>query len=612
MMKNKTALVFILIAVLFLSLISFFIYKPTAAQPPKPADGVLDLSSWSFAENGIVSLAGEWSFYFNRLLTHEDFVKGVDVQPVSVSVPGTNQSMASAKPFPDKNFCGTLRLIVKLPENSGLYGLRSDIVMTSYKLYIDGALQGEVGKVGTSRDSSVPNYGILTSYFSPESREVEFIYHTSDFWAEDSTISAPRIGLASQISRDVQMGLGRDLFLFGMLLIMGIYHMGLFLMRSKDRAPLYFGIFCLLFSLRMLLVGERFLPNNLNLGFFFYGRMAYLCVFIGFSALCGFLHYTLYGLMAKWFVRASVVLGVFFGFLVLWIPYRLADPLLIVYAVFGFALLGYAVVRLVTGIFRKFPFASIVLFGFAFLGLMFINDLVYQITLSNTPSLIPLGVSVFTFTQAYTLSARFSNAFSRAEQLSEENASILSEIKLMNSNLESLVQERTADLQKALDEMDVMSKTDYLTKLPNRRLMLSKIKELIDQKKSFFMALADIDFFKDINDIYGHAKGDEILVRLSEIFNTTVGSSGFVGRWGGEEFLLVLEADSTDTALEKADAIRTAVSEYWHEDIKKNITVTIGICQYKPENPINSMLSNADKALYQGKATGRNRCMLAS
>lgn len=611
MMRERITPIFILIFVIIFLLLSFILHKPTAVQPPKPNEGVLDLSNWSFEENGIVSLEGAWSFYFNQFLTHEDFEKGVSVLPTPIPIPSTNKSMANLKPFAENKFYGTMRLVIKLPDHTKTYGLRTDIVLTSFKLFIDGNLYGGVGKVGTSRENSVPYYNILTTYFNPKSNEMELIYHTSDFSAEDSSIVAPRIGLATQISREEQLGLGRDLFLFGMLLIMGIYHFGLYLMRRKDRAPVYFGVFCLLFSLRMLLVGERFLPSRLTLDFFVYGRIAYLCVFIGFAALCGFLYHALDGLFAKWFIKTSVVLGSLFGFLILWVPYNFADSLLIIYALFGFILMSYAIVRLVIGVLKSYPYANIVLLGFAFLGATFINDFIYQITLANTPSLIPLGVSVFTFTQAYTLSARFSNAFTRAEQLSIENESILLELKLMNSNLESLVKERTSELQRALEEMEVMSKTDDLTKLPNRRLMLAKIKQLIEQKKNFYIALADVDYFKDINDNFGHVKGDEILIRLSAILSSAVGDCGFVGRWGGEEFLIVLETDQEDTILDKANEIRMAAAKCWHEDIGKNVTVTIGLCRYLENASIDSTIANADKALYQGKAAGRNQCVIA-
>lgn len=610
MTRKRITSLFVFSVIILFSSISFFLYRPASVKPPEPTRGVLDLSGWSFEKDGIVSLDGTWSFYFNRFLTREDFRKGVKAEPIPVKIPGTKDSMALSKPFPENKFHGTLRLVIKLPEDKNTYGLRTDIVLTSYRLYIDGKLQGEVGRAGTNRETSIPYYDILTTYFNPESNEVELIYHTADFTAGDCTITAPEIGLASQISQVGQMGLGRDLFLFGMLLIMGIYHFGLFIMRTKDRAPLYFGVFCLLFSIRMLLIGERFLPGHWNLGFFVYGRIAYLCVFIGFAALCGFLYHALDGLLSKWFINVSTVLGGLFGLLILCFPYSLADRFLVIYAIFGFPLLGYAIVRLVVGVWKGYPFAVIILLGFAFLGITFVNDFIYQITLANTPSLIPLGVCIFTFTQAYTLSARFSRAFTQAERLSAENESILSELKLMNSNLEILVQERTTDLQKALREMEIMSKTDDLTKLPNRRQLLSRIQEWTDRKKGFYIALADIDHFKQVNDRFGHAKGDEILIRLSEILSAAIAGFGFVGRWGGEEFLMVLETDRDDKALRVANEMRIAVSKYRHEDIDQNITITIGLCQYQEGVSLDTTIAKADRALYEGKKAGRDRCTI--
>lgn len=604
-------MIVLMLAALFV-LFPFILNHSPSVKPPKAFEGFLDLSSWSFEEHGIVSLEGTWEFYFNQLLTHEDFKQGVDALPVFVTIPSTKKSMAEVKPFPENTFYGTMRLVIKLPEQAKPYALRSDIILTAYQLYINGVFQGEVGKVGTDKDSSIPYYNVLATYFKPDGNEVEIIIHTSDFSARDNSIAVPKIGLSSQISREAQSALGRDMFLFGMLLIMGLYHFGLYAMRSKDRTPVFFGLFCILFSVRMLLVGERFLPSHINLGFFVYGRMAYLCVFIGFAALCAFLYYTMDGLLGKWFIQVSTALGAVFGFLILWFPYHRADILLMIYAILGILLLGYAIICLIIGTLKGYPYADLVLLGFVFLGSMFMNDLIYQITLSNTPSLIPLGVAVFTITQAYTLSAGFSNACTTAEQLFEENASITSELKQMNSNLEYLVNERTSELQKALEEMDAMSKTDYLTKLPNRRMALLKINELIEQNKSFYIALADIDLYKEINDVFGHVKGDEILIRISEILNAAVQDTGFVSRWGGEEFLLVLEADNFNGISEKANKIRLAIEKTWHQDIGKNITITMGLCQYRKNLSPDTIISNADKALYKGKTAGRNQCVFCN
>lgn len=575
-------------------------------------DGVLDLSEWSFEEEGIIRLDGSWSFYFNQLLTHEDFLNGVKVQPETIKIPSTTTSMKSVKPFQENKFYGTLRLVIKLPEKTQTFGLISDIVLTSYRLYINGTYYDEVGTVGTYKEESKAYYNKIISYFEPTSNEVELIYHTSDFTAGDCTIVAPTIGLASQISKKSQAGMGRDLFLFGMLLIMGIYHFGLYFMRTKNRAPLYFGIFCILFAIRMLQVGERFLPSHLELDFIVYGKSAYISVFIGFSALCGFLYHTLEGLFAKWFIKWNVGFGILCSSCILWLPYDFLNLVLIVYAVFGFSSLTYALFCLIKGVLKQYPYALTVFLGFTFLGVTFINDFIYQIRMTNTPSLIPLGIAVFIFTQAYTLSASFASAFTQAEQLSTENVLIMSELKLVNSNLETLVQERTNELQMALDEMEVLSKTDYLTRLPNRRLTLEWISDLIDQQKEFFIGIADLDHFKEINDRFGHVKGDEILVRLSAILQDTVANSGFVGRWGGEEFVIVIDSSKIETIQEKAEEIRKAVANYWHEDIGETITLTMGLCQYINNMDIDVIIAKADKALYEGKQMGRNRCLIVT
>lgn len=608
-MNKKLLLIITFVLILILQIMGIVLpIKSTKPKPPKPVDGVLDLSNWSFEYNGIVRLDGQWSFYFNQFLTHQDFEKGVDVLPTPIAIPSTKKSIELSKPFAENKFYGTMRLVIKLPDKTKAYGLRTDIILTSFKLFIDGNLAGEVGKIGTNEKNSVPFYKLLSTYFNPQSNEVELIYNTSDFHAGDCSIVAPKLGLANQISKEGQMGLGRDLFLFGMLLIMGIYHLGLYIMRPKDWAPLYFSVFCLLFALRMLMVGERFLPSILGIDFFIYGRTAYLCVFVGFAALCGFLYYALEGLFAKWFIKVSVSLGVIFGLLVLLVPYSIFDKLLIIYAIFGFALITYAIVRLLAGVLKGYPFASIVLLGFACLAVTFVNDLIYQVTLANKTSLIPLGVAIFTFTQAYTLSAKFSNALTRAEQLSLDKQSILSELKHVNINLESIVEERTADLQNALEEMEIMSKTDYLTKLPNRRLMLQTTDQLIEQNKDFFIALVDIDHFKDVNDTFGHESGDEVLKKISSVMNSVVGNDGIVGRWGGEEFLIVLMNDQPEAILRKAKSISQAVADCRYEGIDKNITITIGLCQYSDHYSMKGTIANADKALYQGKINGRNQC----
>lgn len=610
MKRNFTIVFCVVIVILLIATTVRTINNPGQKNPPVPIKGVVDLQNWSFEKDGVVGLSGEWSFYFNKFLTHEDFVKGVDAPVYYIKVPSTKKSMSEVKPFPDKKFYGTMRLVVKLPPGTKVYGLRSNFVLSSYKLFVNGTYFGEIGKIGTNAQTSTPYYRILNSYFQPDKNELEIIYQAADFTFGDCAIITPRLGLANQVSDESRLGLSRDLFLFGMLLIMAIYHFGLYYMRRKDRSPFFFGLFCLAFSIRLLIVGERFLPSVFSWNYVDYIKLAYICVFIGFYSLCCFIYYSLPGLFQKWVVQLSLSCGISATILCAILPYRMLDYLLLIYSIIGFPLLGFAIIRLIYGVWNRYPFTSGMLIGFIALAITMVNDLIYQFTLANHGSMVPFGVAVFTITQAYTLSAKFSNAFLQAEHLSEENTSILIELRDMNTNLESIVDERTADLKTAMVEMDIMSKMDYLTKLPNRRLMFQDIDKLVAEKKVFFIALADIDKFKSVNDNFGHDKGDEVLKRVAAVMMNTLGNKGFVGRWGGEEFLMVFLTDKAEGALRLANEICKNIEECAFDDIPVKITMTIGICEFNGKIAVDTCIANADNALYVGKANGRNQCHL--
>jgi diguanylate cyclase (GGDEF) domain len=607
--KNWLGIVVILI---FLSamLYSGLYTEEHSINTPDPVDGVLDLTNWSFESQGPVTLDGKWEFYFNEFLSSDDFQGSQKFKPTYIQIPSTFSSMNEVKPFASNNFYGTLRLVIKLPPNNLSYGLSSDIVLSSYKLYVNGMLYSEVGKVGTDKASSAPYYKLNQSYFDANSRTIELIYHTSDFNFGDNAITSPRLGLATQIANESKLSLSRDLFLFGMLLIMGIYHIGIFVMRTKDRTPLYFGIFCLMFALRMLIVGERFLPSLYEIDFKVYARASYITVYLGYASLCGFLYFSFKTLLNRWMLWISVGVSGLTAILTLFLPFPVIDQIIVYYVGIGFLILIYALIKLLIGLIKGVPYTGEVIVGFVCLLIGFANDYFYEINLTNTPSMIPFGLSIFVLTQAYMLSSKFSSAFSNTEKLSIENASILLDLKHINANLEAIVDSRTSDLKKALSDVELLSKTDYLTKLPNRRSIVADLEALIHDQIEFFIVIADIDHFKTFNDTYGHDMGDQLLIELSELLIKQVGEDGFVGRWGGEEFLLVIFGEESKEIFLKVDALREHLSSHQYHSIKDQVTLTFGLCKYTAANTLDQCIACADKALYDGKQNGRNQVRL--
>ncbi len=125
-------------------------------------------------------------------------------------------------------------------------------------------------------------------------------------------------------------------------------------------------------------------------------------------------------------------------------------------------------------------------------------------------------------------------------------------------------------------------------------------------KEKLSMMIIDIDFFKKINDTYGHVKADEILKRLANILKTQVRKSDVVARFGGEEFIILLPETSLEKAKRFSSRLRNAIKS--DKILKKyNLTVSGGITEYKIRDMKSKFKERADKALYQAKKKGRDR-----
>jgi diguanylate cyclase (GGDEF)-like protein len=166
--------------------------------------------------------------------------------------------------------------------------------------------------------------------------------------------------------------------------------------------------------------------------------------------------------------------------------------------------------------------------------------------------------------------------------------------------------------------MRVLAFTDSLTALPNRRAVYPAIEDLIQASgrgRAGALLLIDIDHFKKINDQHGHGVGDEVLIAVAQLISTCGACPGgppvTIGRWGGEEFIVVLPG---------TDRIR---SEEWGRKLLEvfqnadwpqglSVTVSVGSSTVRPTDTFTSLLSRADQALYLAKETGRNRIMFDS
>lgn len=162
-------------------------------------------------------------------------------------------------------------------------------------------------------------------------------------------------------------------------------------------------------------------------------------------------------------------------------------------------------------------------------------------------------------------------------------------------------------------ELEYAASRDPLTSLWNRRHFQVVLEKVHEQKRrhdvDFSLLILDIDHFKSINDRFGHDKGDEVLVLLARTLKNMVRETDAVCRWGGEEFIILLPQTDISNATHLAECIRASVTKMQIPEIS-HVTVSIGAAQYQLEETKESLLKRADAALYQAKASGRNKVVV--
>lgn len=209
-------------------------------------------------------------------------------------------------------------------------------------------------------------------------------------------------------------------------------------------------------------------------------------------------------------------------------------------------------------------------------------------------------------------------AYQQERMLTLKNLELLrinSELENFNKRLEIIVAERTQELLEKNEQLELLSVTDKLTGLFNR---LKLDKALADEvargehyKTDLSVIILDIDKFKNVNDTHGHAVGDTVLIDIAKILRSRVRASDLVGRWGGEEFLIVCRESSLETTVAIAEDIRHTIAAHSFPVVGQK-TASFGVAQYHAGDNVKSIVAGADFALYQAKNSGRNQVCVRS
>ncbi len=165
------------------------------------------------------------------------------------------------------------------------------------------------------------------------------------------------------------------------------------------------------------------------------------------------------------------------------------------------------------------------------------------------------------------------------------------------------------ELEKEKQKAQKQASQDQLTKLYNRHYLDKLFTKLITNNSDFGVIILDIDHFKNVNDTYGHNIGDEVLIKFAKILQSSLREDDIVGRWGGEEFIVIVFSKDKNILLNIADKIRTAIENEVFSSVGK-ITASLGVSIHNKGSTIEETIKKADQALYKAKDSGRNMVVI--
>jgi len=195
----------------------------------------------------------------------------------------------------------------------------------------------------------------------------------------------------------------------------------------------------------------------------------------------------------------------------------------------------------------------------------------------------------------------------------EESAALAGELKDLNQNLEKQVLERTLSFEQANEKLELLAMSDPLTGLLNRRAFRAEFDKETSKinryERPFVLAMIDIDFFKAVNDKWGHDTGDKVLIAIASELTHTARETDITARFGGEEFVVLLPETEPDTGHKVLERMRANIEalEINMGDTVLKITASFGMTHCNKPEDLNDVVKRADESLYQAKESGRNR-----
>ncbi len=337
-------------------------------------------------------------------------------------------SELAGQKIPAETFA-TYRLLIKNNEKEKLLGISIHRIETAYKLWINGNLVAQNGKVGESFEQMTPKWSSREYYFKTQGEFTELIVQVSNFCHKKGGMGKSiSIGNASHIAHENKKAQGIDIFLIGIMLIIGLYHIGLFIIRPKAKTTLFFA-FVMLATALFTFVTSEFIILNLfpNFSWHWLVKINYISNYTRAIFFALFLAYLFEEEISVKFMKIMGIIGAVMISISLVLPTKILSYTFMIMVVYAAISILYAVTGVLRATFRKRDGALSSLLGAIALVIAIINDILRDLNVLETIRLVPFGLFLFIFFQSFMLSLRSARSFSIMNLLTER-LSVLSKI----------------------------------------------------------------------------------------------------------------------------------------------------------------------------------------
>ncbi len=491
--KHIIAIFVLLIGTLFI----FVTYAENHKKMPLAKKGILDLTQWNFHKDGPIKLDGEWEFYWNQLLTYDDFHRGdKNYNPSGYfSVPSVwNNYKVDGKKLPGKGYA-TYRLKIKSNNTVDLQGLKLLTQSTAYKLMINRETIATSGIVGISRETTVPEYKPQIIHFENNANEFEIIVQVANFtYARGGFWHSIELGSFAHIRIMKENSVRREMLLVGAVWSMILYHVAIYWLQRRNKSILYFIIALLGMSIRILFTGEYFItaliPNlNFDLLIFF----EYTTVYWGATIWFVFIHEVYPIEFSKKVVNIFVYLSLFITAFIAVTPIYIYTKCLIFIEIFVVIVFYNILISVIRAVRSKRQGATLLLLGIILFFATFIHDSLYYLNIikSKPGGLIGFTIFIMLFIQAYILAARYSKTFDEVEELSEKMISLnkLKDEFLANTShelrtpLHGIISITESVLQSKEGQINQKQKASLSLVISSGRRLANLVNEILDYSK---------------------------------------------------------------------------------------------------------------------------------